>query len=290
MFNDDAGDDSDYFICHNQIYSAEALIDSTRAVVERYDYDAYGTPVIYTADGGDGNWWDGDETTATVSAKGLPYLFTGREFDLLDQSGGDLALQYSRARYYSFDLRRWLQRDPIEYADGMNLYEYAESSATTLLDPFGLLVKCQIFLTFDDGPDHGTNDVIDVLDEVGLQGKVTFFIIGAHLTRSFRYRAPWRGRRKWTGTQLVQLEYRLKNLIANHSFVHARNQYAKWYRGSPENTRKDFDKNRRALARIIGEVSKKPPPKPYPGLLIARLPGRNTWRVGKINVTDKANK
>ena len=59
------------------------------------DYGAYGRPVVYTADGDAGteedpnDWWDGDETTATVSAKGLPYLFTGREYDLLDEDGGE---------------------------------------------------------------------------------------------------------------------------------------------------------------------------------------------------------
>ncbi len=137
MFNDDADDDSDYVVCHDQLYSAQALLAKTDgSIAERYDYDAYGKPMIYTATGA-GGWWDGNETSAAASAKDLPYLFTGREFDPLD--GAALKLQYSRARYYSFNLRRWLQRDSIGYVDGMSLYEYVKSRPTQSLDPSGLL-------------------------------------------------------------------------------------------------------------------------------------------------------
>ena len=106
----DDGDDADYFLCHNHLYSPEALLNSTGAVVERYDYDAYGLPVIYTADGGDGDWWDGDETYTAANEVGLAYLFTGREFDSLD--GGSLKLYYYRARTYDPITHRFLQRDP----------------------------------------------------------------------------------------------------------------------------------------------------------------------------------
>ncbi|HDY65418.1 MAG TPA: RHS repeat-associated core domain-containing protein [Phycisphaerae bacterium] len=81
----------------------------------------------------------GDIFPATVSAKGLPYLFTGREFNPIDGADSNyLKLQYSRARYYSFPLRRWLQRDPLEYVDGMNLYVYVQSNPIRFGDPFGL--------------------------------------------------------------------------------------------------------------------------------------------------------
>ena len=137
VLNDDAGDNSDYYTTYDHLYSPHGLLSKADgAIVERYDYDAYGKPIIYTGNGGDGNWWDGDEVTASVSAKGLPYLFTGREFDPLD--GAALKLQYSRARYYSLPLRRWLQRDPLEYVDGMNLYVYVQSNPIRFGDPFGL--------------------------------------------------------------------------------------------------------------------------------------------------------
>jgi RHS repeat-associated protein len=136
LLNDDAGDDSDYFVCYDQIYSSQALLSSTGSIVERYDYDAYGQPVIYTGNGGDGDWWDGDETTSDTSAKGLVYLFTGREYDCLDSGG--LKLYYYRARTYHPLLGRFLQRDPIGYGDGMNLYEYVSGNPARYLDPTGL--------------------------------------------------------------------------------------------------------------------------------------------------------
>ncbi len=133
MMNNDAGDDSDYNVCHDQLYSAHGLLSKADgAIVERYDYDAYGQPVIYTEDGNDDTWFTSDDTTASVSAKGLPYLFTGREFGPLDGADSNyLKLQYSRARYYNYDLRRWMQREPLGYVDGMSLYEYVGS------DPIG---------------------------------------------------------------------------------------------------------------------------------------------------------
>jgi RHS repeat-associated protein len=144
LLNDDAGDDSDYFVCHDQIYSPQALLSSTGSIVERYDTDAYGQPVIYTATatgGGDGDWWDGDETTSDTSAKGLVYLFTGRELDNLD--GNALKVYYYRARSYDPLYGRFLQRDPVGYVDGMNLYEYVQSYPTMKRDPTGMIMmKC----------------------------------------------------------------------------------------------------------------------------------------------------
>ena len=78
-------------------------------------------------------------TAAATSGKGLVYLFTGREYDCLDGADSNyLKLQYSRARYYNFWLRRWLQRDPAGYWDGMSLYEYVGSRSVVFLDPRGL--------------------------------------------------------------------------------------------------------------------------------------------------------
>jgi RHS repeat-associated protein len=48
-------------------------------------------------------------------------------------------LQYAvRHRVYDTTLGRWLTRDPIGYADGMNLYEYMRSSPGLSMDAFGL--------------------------------------------------------------------------------------------------------------------------------------------------------
>ncbi|HPC96152.1 MAG TPA: RHS repeat-associated core domain-containing protein [Sedimentisphaerales bacterium] len=59
------------------------------------------------------------------------FLFTGREFD------AETGLYYYRARYYNPTLGRFLQTDPIGYADGMNWYAYCRNNAVTSVDPFG---------------------------------------------------------------------------------------------------------------------------------------------------------
>jgi len=58
-----------------------ALVNESAAIVEAYAYRAYGQPTIKTGDGGDGDWFDGDETTASSSAFGNVIMFTGRQYD-----------------------------------------------------------------------------------------------------------------------------------------------------------------------------------------------------------------
>ncbi len=47
-------------------------------------------------------------------------------------------LYYFRNRDYHPTLGRWIQRDPLEYVEGMNLYNYLRSSPITNLDAMGL--------------------------------------------------------------------------------------------------------------------------------------------------------
>lgn len=42
---------------------------------------------------------------------------------------------------YSPNLGRWIQTDPVGYADGLNLQEYVKSNPANLLDPMGLKAK-----------------------------------------------------------------------------------------------------------------------------------------------------
>jgi len=53
---------------------------------------------------------------------------------------------YYKNRYYSPTLARFLQRDPLEYVDGANLYEYARSCPLTVFDSTGLLAQCRLTL------------------------------------------------------------------------------------------------------------------------------------------------
>ncbi|MCZ2111411.1 MAG: hypothetical protein LC118_17910, partial [Dehalococcoidia bacterium] len=53
--------------------------------------------------------------------------------------GDELALQYSRARYFDLKHGRFLQRDPKGYIDGANLYEAFGSNPARFTDPMGTL-------------------------------------------------------------------------------------------------------------------------------------------------------
>jgi RHS repeat-associated protein len=118
-----------YYYHPNELFSVEALTDSSGTAVERYYYDAYGEPVVM----------DGSYNPLPLNAWGTPhsavgnsYLFTGRQLD--EESG----IYYYRARYYDPAEGRFIQRDPLDYVDGPNLYEYVRSEPTRLTDPTGL--------------------------------------------------------------------------------------------------------------------------------------------------------
>ena len=78
--NDFSDTDEQFYYLHNTQYSVHAIIDTSGSIIEIYkNYQPYGAVDVYTGDGGDGDWWDGDETTESLS--GNYYLFTGRRYD-----------------------------------------------------------------------------------------------------------------------------------------------------------------------------------------------------------------
>jgi RHS repeat-associated protein len=102
-----------YYYHYDGLGSVIALSDMNNNVVERYSYDVFGEP-------------------NRVSDVNNPYLFTGRRFD------NETGLYYYRARYYAYDIGRFLQTDPIGYADGINWYLYCGNNPIMLVDPMGL--------------------------------------------------------------------------------------------------------------------------------------------------------
>jgi RHS repeat-associated protein len=96
-----------FYYHQNALFSVSALTNEAGVPVEYYSYDAYGKAAVTN---GAGN-------PILHSAVGNPFLFTGRQLD--EETG----LYYYRARYYDSDKGRFLQRDPLGYVDGMNLYQ-----------------------------------------------------------------------------------------------------------------------------------------------------------------------
>jgi RHS repeat-associated protein len=65
---------------------------------------------------------------------GNPFRYTGRRYD------AETGLYYYRARYYDADLGRFLQVDPVGYADQWNLYAYVGNNPLNATDPTGMYV------------------------------------------------------------------------------------------------------------------------------------------------------
>jgi RHS repeat-associated protein len=128
-----------YFAIKDHQNTVIAMTDSTGSIVESYEYDAYGKTTIRDAEG----------NTLTESEIGCRYLFQGREYD------ASTGHYYFRARWYQPDIGRWLSKDPVGIAGGLNLYEAFRNNPVNAVDPSGLDVAYLIDWDVLGGAGHG---------------------------------------------------------------------------------------------------------------------------------------
>jgi RHS repeat-associated protein len=119
----------EYYPLCDTLYRTLALTDDTGAIVEAYDYDAYGNTLIFTAAGTGGNWFADDATTGPNPT--CNNLYTGQYFD------PEITLYDFDMRYYAPTFGRFLSRDPLGYVDGMN--PFRAYFVPNGLDPTGLV-------------------------------------------------------------------------------------------------------------------------------------------------------
>ena len=137
--------DIDHYMLSDLLYRAVALTNASAEIQEACDCDAYGNTIVYEAAGAGGDWFADDarsiysESPAGSCCPTCEFIFTGRRFDP-ETSDAATQMYYYRARYYSPVLGRFISRDPIDYAGGMNLYEYVGSNPLRYHDFSGLKI------------------------------------------------------------------------------------------------------------------------------------------------------
>lgn len=120
--------------------------------------------------------------------------------------------------------------------------------------------KKTIYITFDDGPNKGTSEVLRIVNEEQLP--VSFFVVGEHVYGSNRQQQQW--------DSLLACPYAE---IYNHSYTHANhNSFVSFYKNDSAVVA-DFKRCHDSLHLTT---------------TIARTPGRNIWRTPMITATDIA--
>lgn len=119
--------------------------------------------------------------------------------------------------------------------------------------------KKKLYLTFDDGPNKGTRNVLHIAQDE--QIPISFFLVGQHVAGSAYQQQLW-----------DSLQTSPNIALCNHSYTHAQNRYIRYYE-NPEEVVADFMRTKDSLHLTNN---------------IARTPGRNIWRTDSLYYTDMA--
>jgi len=138
-----------------------------------------------------------------------------------------------------------------------SLTEVSDENARISVASDSVAEKKTIYLTFDDGPNRGTGNVLAIAEEE--QIPISMFLIGVQLHGSPGQEANYKRILK---NNLIE--------VANHSYTHAHNHFDRFYT-KPQEVIDDFAR----CADSLHLTNK-----------IVRTPGRNIWRTSRLHFTD----
>jgi RHS repeat-associated protein len=116
-----------------------------------YHCDQIGTPQEMTDENGNIAWqaqykaWG--EAKVVIEKVRNPLRFQGQYFD------HETGLHYNRFRYYDPEIGRYLSKDPIGFAGGLNLHAYV-ANPVQRIDPLGLFQVCARRTNYHDDSDR----------------------------------------------------------------------------------------------------------------------------------------
>lgn len=147
-------DGQDYSYLYDGKGNVTALLDSSQNVVAEYTYDPFGNRI---------------SKTGTLDQ---PIQFSTKPYD--EKTG----LSYYGYRFYSPTLGRWLTRDPLGEAGGMNLYGFVRNNPVNYIDPDGLEPTAARIKAMEKLQDVRAKTIIELRKEVVALDPTTISIPG----------------------------------------------------------------------------------------------------------------
>ena len=136
----------------NNVWITEYL-DATGTVVAQYRYDAFGAVIA--------------EYGAMSSS--FAFKFSTKYHD------PETDLYYYGYRFYSPELRRWINRDPIEEEGGINLYAFCNNNPVIFIDLYGNVPSAETFWSNYDKYSYANMTASNVWEAIGGSVKDTVY-------------------------------------------------------------------------------------------------------------------